>query len=112
MAKTIMLELDEDRQMSCQDELDCKLRHKRQDETETKITEIYEVICGGLHPENSLSTKVNNMYKEHKETKNFIKGCIVSLIVLIFWCGYQYATLTHCVDKINKLEKKIEQFSR
>lgn len=87
---------------------ECILRHKRQDETEKKIDQIYEIICGGLHPEKSLSTKVNAMYEANKSFKNFIKGCIVSIIVLIFWGGYQFAVLQQCVTKIDKLEARVE----
>lgn len=91
---------------------ECALRHQRQDEVEEKINQIHEIICGGLHPEQSLSTKVNEMWKENQSVKNFVKGCIVSLIVLIFWCGYQFATLQHCVNKLEQLEVKFESFSR
>ena len=91
---------------------ECILRHKRQDEVEDKINQIHEIICGGLHPEQSLSTKVNEMWKENQSVKNFIKGCIVSLIVLIFWCGYQFATLQSCVNKLEKLEVKFESLSK
>lgn len=91
---------------------ECILRHQRQDEVEEKINQIHEIICGGLHPEQSLSTKVNEMWKENQSVKNFVKGCIVSLIVLIFWCGYQFATLQHCVNKLEQLEVKFESLSR
>ena len=91
---------------------DCFLRHKRQDDTEKKINEMYDIICGGIHPENSLSTKVNEMLNENKSVKNFIKSCIVSLVILIFWCGYQYAVLHNCEQKIDKLETRIESISR
>lgn len=91
---------------------DCILRHKRQDETEKKIDQMYEIICGGIHPENSLSTKVDEMWKENQSVKSFIKGCIISLVVLIFWCGYQFAILQNCVSKLNTLEAKIESVSK
>lgn len=91
---------------------ECILRHKRQDETEKKIDEMYEIICGGIHPEDSLSTKVNEMWKENQSVKNFIKGCVVSLVVLIFWCGYQFAILQNCVAKLSVLEAKIESISK
>lgn len=91
---------------------ECILRHKRQDETEKKIDQMYEIICGGIHPENSLSTKVDEMWKENQSVKNFIKGCIVSLVVLIFWCGYQFAILQNCVAKLSVLEAKIESISK
>ena len=48
----------------------------------------------------------------NQSVKNFIKGCIVSLIILIFWCGYQFATLQGCVNKLEKLEVKLESLSR
>lgn len=91
---------------------ECILRHKRQDETEKKIDQMYDIICGGLHPEKSLSTKVDEMWKENQSVKSFIKGCIVSLVVLIFWCGYQFAVLQNCVTKLTKLEAKIESVSK
>ena len=91
---------------------ECILRHKRQDEVEEKINQIHEIICGGLHPEQSLSTKVNEMWKENQSVKNFIKGCIVSLVVLIFWCGYQFAILQGCISKLEKLEVKLESISK
>ena len=91
---------------------ECILRHKRQDETDAKINQIYDIICGGLHPEQSLSTKVNEMYEANNSFKSFIKGCILSLVVLVFWCGYQFAVLQHCVTKLEKLEARIENCSR
>lgn len=91
---------------------ECLLRHKRQDDTEKMITQMYEIICGGLHPENSLSTKVDEMYKENRAVKNFVKGCLISLVMLIFWCGYQFAVLQHCVERIEKIEVQIESIGK
>ena len=91
---------------------ECVIRHKRQDEIEKKIDQMYEIICGGIHPEKSLSTKVDEMWKENQSVKSFIKGCIVSLVVLIFWCGYQFAVLQNCVNKLNTLEVKFERISK
>lgn len=100
--------------MNCNetDNQECLIRHKRLDDTEKMITQMYEVVCGGIHPENSLSTKVDEMYRENQGMKNFIKGCVVALITLIFWCGYQFATLQNCVQRIEKMEVKIGQLSK
>lgn len=94
--------------MTCNETTECALRHKRQDDTEKMIAQMYEIICGGIHPENSLSTKVDEMYTENRAIKNFIKGCLISLVALIFWCGYQFAILQGCVDKIEKIEVQLE----
>lgn len=91
---------------------DCILRHKRQEETEEKINQMYDIICGGLHPEHSLSTKVDEMWKENQSAKGFIRGCIISLIILIFWCGYQFAILQNCVSELTNLEARIESISQ
>ena len=77
---------------------------------DTKVDDLF--VCGGIHPENSLSTKVDEMYRENQGMKNFIKGCVIALITLIFWCGYQFATLQNCVQRIEKLEVKIGQLSK
>lgn len=97
--------------MTCDDK-DCLLRHERQDKLEKQIAEIYEVICGGVHPENSLSTKVNEMWRENQGIKNFIKGTLVSFLILIFWCGYQFALLNGCIKKIEQLEARFESISK
>lgn len=96
--------------MTCEETLnsDCILRHKKQDECNSKIDQMFEIICGGLEPENSMKTKVDTLYKERAEIKKIFIANLTMLIAIVFWCGYQYAVLDSHTAKIAELEKKMD----
>jgi len=86
----------------------CALRHKAQDESKEQIKEIYEIICGGTCPENSMKTKVDTLFKERNETRGWLVANLFTVLIIFFWCGYQYSVLQGHTEAINKIENRLD----
>jgi hypothetical protein len=99
--------------MSCGDTLnqECILRHKQQDEFNEKVDQMYEVICGGMEPENSMKVKVDTLYSERRERRSLNSKLFftfaITLVTVIFWCGYNFAVIKNHEDRLDTIEAKL-----
>lgn len=95
---------------------ECIARHEALDVVKDKVGQIFDVICGGLEPENSMKTKVDVLFSERHERRAFnqkiILTFVISAVMLIFWCGQESASIKNHSERLDKIEQRLDAIGK
>lgn len=92
---------------------ECQLRHQAQDELAKQIKDIHDALLGTPLSKNpSIKQKVDEIYGERAEFRQWLFGTLITVIIFIFTLGMIYEKFNHVQNELTQLSDRVKILER